>query len=270
MAKDDNVKIGSIMMHCPWSELSPKWFKDGRITKESLKEHIGDAFESAKELDDIAKYKIKKMCLTPDKYDINDAKITILGPDSCFYKECIASCEKTPDTNENVSKLPQSKSSNGTLEFEPYVKGQIKWDDTENTSPVNESSLILLIEYDGVKVLLTGDAGKKGMRRAIHFAAEHSIPLNDCTIIKMPHHGSRKNVDPNIMSTFVGSGMLIYSCASEDLGHHPSMRLINMLNEEGFKEQFSTSGSILNWGKDAPPRHWLPAISYPVNKKIEK
>lgn len=72
-------------------------------------------------------------------------------------------------------------------------------------------------------------------------------------IIKMPHHGSRKNVSPSIMKAFVGSGELYYSCASDDLGHHPSLRLINLMNEMGFR-QLSTSGSTLHWGKSAPNR----------------
>ena len=47
-SKDEDVEIGRIMMHEPWYELTPTWFKDGRITKQSLKERIGDAFEKEK------------------------------------------------------------------------------------------------------------------------------------------------------------------------------------------------------------------------------
>ena len=53
------------------------------------------------------------------------------------------------------------------MEFEPYVKGKITWNDNETTSSINESSLIILFEYENVKILLTGDAGKEGLRQAI-------------------------------------------------------------------------------------------------------
>lgn len=85
----------------------------------------------------------------------------------------------------------------------------------------------------------------------------------------MPHHGSRKNVNPAIMDAFVGSRALYYSCASDDLGHHPSQRLINLMNEKKFK-QFSTSGSTLHYGKNAPDRGWKTASVFISSDKIEK
>lgn len=268
MANDDEVEITMIMMHKPWNELTPSWFKDGRITKQSLKERLGEAFEKAKQLSDTTK-NVNKIKLSPGKYVFNKANFYILGPSDDFYKTCIANCEKTPDKDGKVNELPRAQSSIGGLEFEEYEEGNITWDDTENTSPINESSLIVLFEYEKVKVLFTGDAGKEGLRQAIQFANEHGIRLNDCNIIKMPHHGSRKNVNPEIMDNFIGSKQLYYSCASDDLGHHPSMRLINMLNEKGFK-QLSTSGCTLHWGVDAPDRGWEKASIIESFDEIEK
>lgn len=268
MAKDEDVEIGMIMMHRPWEELSPSWFRDGRITKDSLKDRLGDAFEKAKELDDVTK-NVTKPKLNVGKCNHKGASITILGPTSEFYKTCIANCEKTPQQANNVVHLPQSQSLKKSIDFEPYIEGEIKWYDDETTSPINESSLIILFEYDGVKVLLTGDAGKKGLTNAINCAHLNGIKLNDCKIIKMPHHGSRKNVNPTIMDAFVGSRALYYSCASDDLGHHPSKRLINLMKEEGFK-QYSTSGNTLHWGKDAPNRGWDAASDYGIFNEIEK
>lgn len=267
MAKDKDVEIEMIMMHRPWEELSPSWFKDGRITKDSLKNRLGDAFEKAKDLDDLTKH-VSKTWLNVGNYEYQGASITILGPTSEFYKTCIANCEKTPQQEDDVKNLPQSYGSNGSMEFEPYKSGNIKWDDNENTSPINESSLIILFEYDGVKVLLTGDAGKNGLKKAIKYARLNEIKLNDCNIIKMPHHGSRKNVNPSIMEAFAGSEKLYYSCASDDLGHHPSKRLINLMKEKGFK-QYSTSGKYLHWGKDAPNREWKSASEYDYFDEIE-
>lgn len=268
MAKDDEVEIGMIMMHRPWEELTPSWFKDGRITKDSLKDRLGDAFEKAKELADTTS-NISQTNLEVGTYTFRGASITILGPTSDFYKTCIANCEKTPQQGKLVRNLPQTQGGNGPIAFESYVKGKIKWDDSENTSPINESSLIVLFEYEGTKVLLTGDAGKEGLSKAIKYAHDNNIKLNDCSIIKMPHHGSRKNVNPAIMDAFVGSRALYYSCASKDLGHHPSQRLINLMNEKGFK-QLGTSGSTLHWGKNAPDRGWKTASVFISSDKIEK
>ena len=269
MAKDPEVEIGLVMMHRPWKELTPSWFKDGRITKDSLKERLGEAFEKAKELADISRTcNVKLLDVGPISIK-NGALITILGPSKEFYKTCIANCEKTPEQNENVEDLPQTQASKGNMEYELYVEGKITWDDTETTSSINESSLIILFEYEKVKILLTGDAGKEGLRQAIKYAQENNIRLDDCSIIKMPHHGSRKNVDPAIIDAFVGSKSVYYSCASDDLGHHPSQRLINLMNEKGFV-QLSTSGSTLHWGVNAPDRGWKSASIFRSFPQIEK
>lgn len=268
MAKDEDVEIRHILMHRPWEELSPLWFKDGRITKNSLKERLGEAFEKAKEFDVLTK-NITKSDPEVGSYFFNDASITILGPTPDFYKICIANCEKTPQQRDNVVSQPHVQGGKGLYGFEPYIKGRIRWYNDENTSPINESSLIILFEYEGVKVLLTGDAGKQGLTNAIKYAKMLGVKLNDCDIIKMPHHGSRKNVSPSIMNAFVGSEKLYYSCASDDLGHHPSLRLINLMNEMGFR-QLSTSGSTLHWGKNAPNRGWKSAPGYDSFDKIEK
>lgn len=267
MAKDEDVVIGYIMMHEPWNELSPSLFKYVNNSK-NLKNRLGDAFDKAKELSDLTK-DVSRCALNPNEYSFNGATFTILGPSEKFYKTCIANCEKTPVKVDSVRELPQAQSTIGGLEFEKYKEGHITWDDSENTSPINESSLIVLFEYEGVKVMLTGDAGKEGLRQAIAFADKKGIKLNDCTIIKMPHHGSRKNVNPEIMDRFRGSNKLYYSCATNDIGHHPSMRLINMLNEKGFK-QLSTSGSTLHWGKEAPDRGWPKSSVFNSFNKIEK
>lgn len=268
IANDDEVEIGMVMMHKPWDELTPAWFKDGRITKESLKERLGDAFEKAKLLAD-ATSNVGVAKLGIGQYEYNKAIFSILGPSQEFYKTCIANCEKTPGQAEQVQELSVAACSNGKVQYEKYEKGKITWDDSETTSPINESSLIVLFEYDGVKILFTGDAGKEGLSQAIEYANENEISLNECTIIKMPHHGSRKNVNPDIMDAFIGSKKLYYSCASDDLGHHPSLRLINMLNEKGFR-QLSTSGRTLHWGKDEPNRGWIKAQVFPSFTEIEK
>ena len=137
MAKDEDVEIRHILMHRPWEELSPLWFKDGRITKNSLKERLGEAFEKAKEFDVLTK-NITKSDPEVGSYFFNDASITILGPTPDFYKICIANCEKTPQQRDNVVSQPHVQGGKGLYGCEPYIKGRIRWYNDENTSPINE------------------------------------------------------------------------------------------------------------------------------------
>jgi beta-lactamase superfamily II metal-dependent hydrolase len=141
------------------------------------------------------------------------------------------------------------KSSQETI----YVKGRIPWDDNEGTSEINESSLIFLFEYETQRILFTGDAGKVGLSQAINFAKSRQIDLKNLTLIKMPHHGSRKNVNPQLMDQLGNDATIcMISCVQGDEGHHPSKRLVNMLIEKGFTV-LTTAGAAACHTYNNPP-----------------
>ncbi len=86
----------------------------------------------------------------------------------------------------------------------------------------------------------------------------------------MPHHGSRKNVTPEIMDVFKHKGCRCYiPCKDGDEGHHPSKRLVNMLLEKGYSV-LTTSGATLHKGWGAPDRGWDNVTSLTPYPKIEK
>jgi beta-lactamase superfamily II metal-dependent hydrolase len=131
--------------------------------------------------------------------------------------------------------------------------------------------LVVLFEYDGVRVLFTGDAGKQGLSQAIEFAESQNINLKDLTSIKMPHHGSRKNVSPEIMDKLGEKGTSCYiSCVKGDEGHHPSKRLVNMLIEKGFNV-YLTAGTAHRYQHNDPPHRDGYSPSEPLHpyEKIE-
>lgn len=130
---------------------------------------------------------------------------------------------------------------------------------------------MFLFEYPGIKILFTGDCGRKGLAQAMKYADDNSIDLSDVQIIKMPHHGSRHNIDMSFLNRFSNKKRTCYiSCTKNDEGHHPSKRLVNLLNEKGFKV-VSTSGSTLHRGHNAPERGWetaKPLGCYPTIEKL--
>lgn len=257
LAEDDEIQINNILMQRPWDELEPSLFADGRITNASLKRRLQDMFSKA--------YKLHCATTTCNSLSFETrfidcllgASITILGPSKESYRDLIAECDKTP---QSASGINETYSSTSIEEEEDFYEGQeIEWDDNEKTSLINESSLIILFEYkdtDGKnhKILFTGDAGKRGLTEAIQYADENDISLKDIEIIKMPHHGSRKNVSPEIMECLFSQGTTCYiSCSGKDEGHHPSKRLVNMLIQKGYRV-LPNSGSILHRGHNAPER----------------
>lgn len=263
LAKDSDIQIGMIMMHLPWEELEVSWVKDGRITSNSLKQRLKDAFCQAYELDCATK-NIRRIKAQIGLLNFGGAKFHILSPSSLLYRKKIAQCDKSPDCivpNKSLCEKMFSKIVNE----EPYNKGDsIHWYFDEQTSAINETSLVILFEYEGSRILFTGDAGIDNLTEAISYAKTNSIDLSKVDVIKMPHHGSRKNVTPKIMDELGRSGTACYfSCAPNDNGHHPSKRLVNMLNQKGFKV-YATQGGILWRHHNAPER-----LGYTIAKKLD-
>lgn len=57
-------------------------------------------------------------------------------------------------------------------------------------SDINDYSLVFLVEFEDVKLMLTGDAGVLSEKEMLEYASKNNIDL-DCDILKVSHHGSR-------------------------------------------------------------------------------
>lgn len=275
IVEDDDFIIKHILTMIPWKVMSPEWFKDGRITEKSLEKKLEDAFKLLTKLVDLAdSEEIRTNIVIPTRlknpYHYRGAVFTSLGPSLDFYKTCIANCDKTPKQADYVPYMESASFSNEDRE-EKYIPGHIEWNYEETTSEINESSYIFIFEFCNWKILFCGDVGKKGLKMAIDTANKIGVSLDDLYLIKMPHHGSRKNVTPELMDNFSkGKPFCFITCKPNDEGHHPSKRLVNMLKEKGFKV-YSTSGSIIRISQNAPDRDWRQAImtdTFPTMDKI--
>ena len=57
-------------------------------------------------------------------------------------------------------------------------------------SDTNDYSIVIMVEFEDVKLLLTGDAGAKAESEILNYANTNGFNL-DCDILKVGHHGSR-------------------------------------------------------------------------------
>ena len=104
-------------------------------------------------------------------------------------------------------------------------------DPTIDTQPVNNSSLVILIEGYGKKYLFTGDAGKRALRDACNLK-----DISNLTWFDVPHHGSRRNVDNKLIAHFAPETAYI---SSPGTTKHPRRTVIKALQKTGAKV-FST------------------------------
>lgn len=158
--------------------------------------------------------------------------LTVLAPNKTSYKEFLLASGKTPESF--VDELNKKSYKKVELEEETYDEnGTINWFDEEETSKVNQTSLILSLKIGEEYFLLTGDAGKETLTNALNYYEKlhGSYSSRDFTVVQLPHHGSRKNINPDILNRFSPASYII-SCPPNGMKEgHPSRRLINKILE---------------------------------------
>jgi hypothetical protein len=152
----NNLTVKEIWMHRPWrlAGLSIDWFKDGRITPNSLRERLKDALTIVAEIEQIALD--KRIPIKQPFAGLSfDDHLFVLSPTEDYYKELLPQFRSTPEPkNENTF----------SRTFSSAVKNAINWiyetldretlDETGETSPENNSSVVTLFEYAEKKYYL--------------------------------------------------------------------------------------------------------------------
>lgn len=232
--ENDEIEVKQIVMNRPWKDagLKPEHFKDGRITKNSLAERLRDEFAMADDIEDVAKEKKIPLDGAFQGYNLVPDVLTVLAPTKNSYRNFLLASGKSPDAY--VDELNKKSYKKVELEEETYNgNGIIKWFDEEETSEVNQTSLVLSLKIGKEHFLLTGDAGKATLTNALDFYENlhGSYSSRDFTVVQLPHHGSRKNINPDILNKLSPKSYII-SCPPDGLKDgHPSKRLINKILE---------------------------------------
>lgn len=252
--EDDVIKVDQLFMNRPWRDagLRVEMFNDNRITPNSLIARLRDAFVLADDLERIAKRKgvsLERIQASTTNYH---NLFKCLGPTKNLYRKELLLSDKTPESFINDSyDIPYTPSSYQDENYD--INKKIEWFDEEETSPINETSVVLLLELGEEKLLFTGDSGKKGLNEALDFYEnKFGGNVNDITLVQLPHHGSRKNINPDIISRFREGIIYIISCPPKGIDSgHPSRRLINKILEiDSTAKIFCTTNTDLNYYKN--------------------
>jgi hypothetical protein len=94
----------------------------------------------------------------------------------------------------------------------PSIPDLLQMPSPNDTSTPNRSSIVLLAEYAGNSVLLPGDATPTalltGVRRLL---AERSLDRVHLTALKLPHHGSTRNITKGLLELLPADNYLFSS-----------------------------------------------------------
>lgn len=152
--------------------------------------------------------------------ELNDIPIRIMGPSDDFYRQCAIGIAS------NYAEVVDEP------DFEPYDEnampeesaGVSVIDEDDDDSYTNQSSMLLLFEPSrDRKFLFLGDAGCSAIENAIE---QYGDELKGCAL-KVPHHGSKHNLNTKIIDELEPRNAVISARGSRK---HPNVAIVYSLS----------------------------------------
>lgn len=277
----ENLTVGEAWVHQPWNYPHKiiHWFKDGRITVDSLKDRLQDAMYHAYQVEKLAKERGVPVYEPFQGSKIGD--FYVVSPSRERYLDIIAHFDKTPTP---IVAPPARGLLAGAYALTEKVRSWLdeRWDyetlkDGEETSYDNESSVILYANIDERGILLTGDAGVQALTHAADYLELHNIDIpSTLKFVQIPHHGSRHNVGPSILDRILGikqpKGAPVTKHAFVSAGAksetHPR-RVVTNAFKRRCVQVTAAKGKGIHIGYNMPPRGWSAADEIPFYDKVE-
>ena len=145
------------------------------------------------------------------------------------------------------------------------------------TNASNELSVVLYGSFEKGNVLLTGDAGVRGLTWAANMADYLGLPLQRFSFVQIPHHGSRRNIGPTILTRLVGNKQLetdptrltAFVSAPKDDEEHPKKMVLNAFKRRGGFVNATQGENIVYYGGFPERRDYHPLQALPFFTRVE-
>jgi hypothetical protein len=180
-------------------------------------------------------------------------KIWVIGPTQNSLKSLRKEWESWLAKQKKVAKLPVAMAKAAVSELDESVP--------------NLSSIMLMIEAEGKKVLLTGDGLSKHLvngLRQVGLLKEDGIFNVD--VFKLPHHGSVRNVTPDMFERITADTYVICADGTND---NPDFQTLDWLVQAAQKQGRSfriiatnETASIKTLAERYPPEEFFYKVEY--------
>jgi beta-lactamase superfamily II metal-dependent hydrolase len=268
----ESLTCRTLLMHRPWehSEDICHIFDDPKITPDKLAGRMERNLLAAHELEKLARQRNIRIVEPFSGIATNNQSILVLGPDKDYYQSLLPTFRDMPALDSKFSAFSALRGLAGEVVSwiaESMDVETLAEPNPDAVSSENNSSVIILFQLDGKKILLTGDAGSQALERAVTFSQTKGISLNDLRFLQVPHHGSRRNVGPSILNQIRAETAFI-SAATEAGPKHPSKRVTNALRRRGSDVYVTQGNSLLHAFPHSRPE-WGPAPKVPFYPQVE-
>ncbi|TQF27649.1 hypothetical protein UNPF46_30530 [Bradyrhizobium sp. UNPF46] len=268
-------EVRNLWMLRPWhyaDELMPYF-----TTYSSVDRLISKLRSSYPYIDALEKVAIKnKISISEPFQNASIGMFKVLAPSPQRWAHLVIDSDKTPE-NEDTGILGNLfEIAKSAVRFIKAGWGSEKFS-AEDTSNENEMSVVQYMNFNGSKVVLTGDAGRGGMIEAAVYAPQAGLILPGVSHFQAPHHGGRRNVNSEILDTWLGPVVpslpapgtelftAVISASAEDAAH-PRKAVRRGLLHRGAKLLTTEEHNIWLHSTGAPARpdyHALPNNPYP-------
>jgi beta-lactamase superfamily II metal-dependent hydrolase len=272
----ENLKVGELWMHRPWqyeSEVYSYVLKgsSNRAFSESMKRALSTAWE----LEKVAKRKGVTIVEPFEGLTWGDGALHVLGPSQEYYSE-LARDFGTTAVEALAAKLKAVVTTMKERVVDLWDQEGLVEPDSDAVSNRNNSSVILHATLDE-SVLFTGDAGVPALDRALD--VRDTLGIDNATFTQLPHHGSKRNVGPKVMTRLhgdlvnegnVSAREAFVSAARKGSPKHPSQRVLNAAWRRGVKPFVTAGVSMLLSSTDRSRPGWSPMTPRPYQSDFEE
>jgi beta-lactamase superfamily II metal-dependent hydrolase len=254
LLEDNLLTIDNLCVHDPWKHaytLSRRRRSGGTLLSDAFSASALDKNLTA--LDDLLDVAARKSVHIHNLFagsTIFDA-LTVLGPTQEYYRSLIGQFPGMPDerTLNHQDLVEQQYDPRG----DHFLSDPV-------TSAKNDSSMVLLLNFEGHRVLFTGDCGVEGMRSALQYAHENKIDCAEIDRLQIPHHGSIKNLDADILYRLMPKQAFVSAPGQSD--KHPSRLILNYLTHHLKISVYHCPTTTLRLSHQALPRNgWNPVAA---------
>lgn len=276
----EHFKVEELWMLRPWNyavELLPRFSRFSNA--DNLKRRLKDIYPNISALEDIAIN--KRIPIYEPFQGAQLGEFTVLAPSKERYLDLVVESEKTPESkkSEEISLL---ETINNMLEKVATLVSSA-WGEEQfsphETSAENNMSVIQYANLSGSSVVLTGDAGRSAMNEAADYAPAAGLNLPGVDKIQVPHHGSRRNVDSDVLDRWLGerkekdcdtSCSAVISCAAQDK-RHPKNAVVRGFRHRGASVINNEDATICVSAGEKPNREgWGPATPMDYPEEMEE
>ncbi len=191
-----------------------------------------------------------------------EGAVMIAGPDESFYASLLNEDDPSTSFSGRFGAVLRASAQalKNVLRPRATDPGEGDLTDGDGTTARNNTSIILDVQVDGYRVLLTGDAGVPALTRAAdHLARSGRSAVRLPDLFDVPHHGSRHNLTTEVMNRLAGpvigdtGARTAFVSVGKEAEDFPRPEVANAFTRRGYKV-CSTRGQTIRWHRGTVKR----------------